>query len=87
MATSRIAATDERIMSLQDVLNSILSVSSVRIPMRKLASVCGKIISLTFAIINSASSWNSHVHLSSESLTDLTFWRYNVASLNSTLFA
>lgn len=70
MATSRIAATDERIMSLQDVLNSILSVSSVRIPVRKLASVCGKIISLAycvgnvsrlmtrnlFAVINSASS-------------------------------
>lgn len=66
--TSRISATDERIMSLQDVLNSILSVSSVGIPVRKLASVWGKIISLTncvgnvsrlmtrnlFAVINSA---------------------------------
>ena len=61
-------------------------VSSVRIPVRKLACVCGKIISLTncvgnvsrlmnrnlFAVISSASSWNSHVHLSSESLTELT---------------
>lgn len=50
--TSRITATDERIMSLQDVLNSILSVSSVRIPVRKLASVCGKIISLTNCVGN-----------------------------------
>lgn len=33
-----------------------------------------------FAIINSASSWNSHVHLSSDSLTELAFW--NVANLN-----
>lgn len=64
-----VAATDKRIVvSLQDVLNSILSVSSVRIPVGKLASVCGKIISLTncvgnvsrlmtrnrFAVINSA---------------------------------
>ena len=51
-ATSRIAATDERIMSLQDVLNSILSVSSVRIPVRKLAGVYGKIISLTNCVGN-----------------------------------
>ena len=63
-----VAATDKRIVSLQDILNSILSVSSVRIPVRQLASVCGKIISLTncvgnvsrlttrnlFAVINSA---------------------------------
>lgn len=81
-------------MSLQDVLNSIPSVSCVRVPVRELASVCGKTISLTncvgnvprlttrnlFAIINSASSWNSHVHLSSDSLTELAFW--NVANLN-----
>ena len=83
-------------MSLQNVLNSILSVSCVRIPVRKLVSVCGKIISLTscvgnvsrlmtrnlFAVINSASSWNSNVQLSSESLTEWNFWRSNVASLN-----
>ena len=81
-------------MSLQDVLNSIPSVSSVRVPVRELACVCGKTSSLTnclgnvsrlmirnlFAIINSALSWNSHVHLSSDSLTELAFW--NVANLN-----
>lgn len=84
--TSCTADTDERSMSLQDVLTSILSVSSVRIPVRKLACVCGKIISLTncvgnvsrlmtrnlFAVISSAWSWNSHVLLSSESLIELT---------------
>ena len=51
-ATSRIAATDEQIMSLQYVLNSILSVSSVRIPVRKLASVCEKVILLTNCVGN-----------------------------------
>lgn len=43
-----VAATDKRIVSLQDVL----SVSSVRIPVRKIDSVCGKIISLTNCVGN-----------------------------------
>ena len=43
-----VAATDKRIVSFQDVL----SVSSVRIPVHKLASVCGKIISLTNCVGN-----------------------------------
>lgn len=98
-ATSQIGATEKRIQSLQDVLNSILSVSSSCIPVRKLASVCGKIISLgkcvgnvslrttrnLFTLINSASSWNSYVLLSPESLTELIFWKSNSASLNSIL--
>ena len=95
-ATARIGATHKQITSLQDDLHSLLSTSSARIPVRKLASVCGKIVSLTncvgnasrlttrnlFAVINSASSWNSHGHLSFVSLTELSFWRSNLASLN-----
>lgn len=74
---------------------SILSVSSFRIPVRKLACVCGKIISLTNCVGNVSRLmtrnlsafiylWNFHVHLFSESLTDLTFWRSNVGSLKGT---
>ena len=48
--------------------------------------LCGQHLSpydqKSFVVINSASSWNSNVHLSSESLTELTFWRSNVANLN-----
>ena len=39
-------ATDRRISSLQDDLTSILAASSFRAPLRKIASVSGKIISL-----------------------------------------
>ena len=95
-ATSQIGATEKRIQSLQDDLNSILSVSPSSIPVRKLASICGKIISLgncvgivsrlmtrnLFAVVNSASSWNSYVLLSPESLTELIFCKSNIASLN-----
>ena len=95
-ATSQIDATEKRIQSLQDNLNSILSVSSSSIPVRKLANICGKIISLgncvgnvsrlmtrnLFAVVNSALSWNSYVLLSPESLTKLIFWKSNIASLS-----
>lgn len=51
-ATYRIGADDKRIMTLQDGLHSILSTSSVRIPVRKLASVSGKVVSFTNCVGN-----------------------------------
>lgn len=65
-------------------------------PVRKLASVCGKIISLSscvgnvsrlmsrnlFAVINTVPTWNSFVRPSSEALDELNFWKSNVALLN-----
>ena len=91
MAATRILRTRTRFRPLKIRLHCRLYPSA----QIKLASVCGKIISLTnwvgnvsrlmtrnlFAVIY---LWNSHVHLSSESLTDLTFWRSNVSSLNGT---
>ena len=74
---------------------ALLAFSSSSHPVRKLASVCGKIISLgscvgnvsrlmsrsLFAVINTAPTWNSYVRLSSEAL-DEYFWKSNVAILN-----
>ena len=95
-STSEISATVKRINSLHHDLVSILAASPPCHPVRKLASVCGKIISLgncvgnvsrlmtrnLFAVINSAPTWNACVHLSSEALSELNFWKSNVASLN-----
>ncbi|KAL9969042.1 hypothetical protein ACROYT_G021206 [Oculina patagonica] len=95
-ATSEISATEKRVTSLQQDLSSLLATSSICLPVRKLASVCGKIISLgncvgnvsrlmsrnLFAVINSAPSWNASVYLSSDALAELNFWSSNVASLN-----
>ena len=75
---------------------ALLAISSSFHPVRKLASVCGKIISLgpcvgdvsrlmsrnLFAVINTAPTWNSYLRLSSEALAELIFWKSNVASLN-----
>ena len=96
MSSSVISATDKRISSLQEDLAFLLATSLSSHPVRKLASVCGKIISLgncvgnfsrlmsrnIFAVINSAPSWNSYVVLSPEALAELNFWKDNVSSLN-----
>ena len=95
-STSKISATVKRINSLHHDLASILAALPPRHPVRKLASVCGKIISLgncvgnvsrlmtrnLFAVINSTPTWNACVHLSSEALSELNFWKSNVPSLN-----
>ena len=92
-STSEISATDKRINSLQEDLAALLAFSSSCHPVRKLASVCGKIISLgscvgnlsrlmsrnLFAVINTAPTWNSYVRLSSEALDELNFWKSNVS--------
>ena len=96
MSSSVISATDKRISSLQEDLAFLLATFLSSHPVRELASVCGKIISLgncvdnfsmlmsrnIFAVINSAPSWNSYVVLSPEALAELNFWKDNVSSLN-----
>ena len=91
-STSEISATDKRINSLQEDLAALLAFSSSCHPVRKLASVCGKIISLgscvgnvsrlmsrnLFAVINTAPTWFSYVRLSSEAPDELNFWKFNL---------
>ncbi|XP_074612831.1 uncharacterized protein LOC141869859 [Acropora palmata] len=95
-STSEISTTDKRINGLKEDLAALLAFSSSCHPVRKLASVCGKIISLSscvgnvsrfmsrnlFAVINTAPTWNSFVRPSSEALDELNFWKSNVAVLN-----
>ena len=95
-STSEISATAKRITSLQEDLATLLAIPSSCHPVRKLASVCGEIISLgpcvgnvsrrmsrnLFAVINTVPTWNSYVRLSSEALAELVFWKSNAASLN-----
>ena len=95
-STSEISASAKRITSLQEDLATLLAIPSSCHPVRKLASVCGKTISLgpcvgnvsrlmsrnLFAVINTAPTWNSYVRLSSEALAELVFWKSNAASLN-----
>ena len=99
-STSEISATDKRITSLQEDLAALLAISSSCHPVRKLASVCGKIISLgscvgndsrlmcrnLFAVINTAPTWNSCVRLSSEALDELNFLACQAQALEDGLF-
>ena len=83
-----IKATDKRIDSLINDSSSLLSSERSLHQVRKLASVCGKIISLgncvgnvtrlmtrnTFLVINSTADWNSPVvSLTPECLHELDF--------------
>lgn len=95
-STSEISTTDKRINGLKEDLAALLAFSSSCHPVRKLASVCGKIISLSscvgnvsrlmsrnlFAVINTAPTRNSFVRPSSEALDELNFWKFNVEVLN-----
>ena len=78
-----IKATDKRIDSLINDLSSLLRLERSLHQVRKLARMCGKIISLrnvtrlmtrnTFLVINSATNWNSLVSLTPEYLHKLNF--------------
>lgn len=93
-----ISATPRRIQSLSEDLSCLLDSSnpSHQTQVRKLASVCGKIISLgncvgnvarlmtrnIFAVIHTAETWNSSVSLTPECVDELNFWKLNVAHIN-----
>lgn len=95
-----IKATDKRIDSLINDLSSLLCSERSLHQVRKLASVCGKIISLgncvgnvtrlmtrnTFLVINSTADWNSLVSLTPECLHELNFWKNNLADINGLPF-
>ena len=92
-----ISATDTRIQSLLEDLFFLLDSTYLSLyQVRKLASVCGKIISLgncvanvarlmtrnIFTIINSAMNWNSMVSLTPGCVDELNFWKVNLVYIN-----
>ena len=92
-----ISATDTRIQSLSEDLSFLLDPTHPSLyQLRKLASVCGKIISLAtcvgnvarlmtrniFAVINSAMNWNSMVSLTPGCVDELNFWKVNLVYIN-----
>ena len=95
-----IKATDKRIDSLINNSSSLLSSERSLHQLCKLASVCGKIISLgncvgyvtrlmtrnTFLVINSTADWNSLVSLTPECLHELNFWKNNLADIGLPLW-
>ena len=90
------SATDSRIQSLTEDLLFLLESKDSLFQVRKLASVCGKIISLwnsvgsltrlmvrnTFAVVKSVTNWNSLVSLTPEYINELNFWKDNLATIN-----
>ena len=90
------SATDSRIQSLTEDLLFLLESKDSLFQVRKLASVCGKIISLwnsvgsltrlmvrnTFAVVKSVTNWNSLVSLTPEYINELNFWKDNLATNN-----
>ena len=92
-----ISATDTRIQSLSEDLSFLLDATHPSLyQVRKLASVCGKIISLgncvgnvarlmtrnIFAVVNSATNWNSMVSLTPGCVEELNFWKVNLVYIN-----
>ena len=84
--------TDRRIQSLTEDLLFLLGLEGSLSQVRKLASVCGKIISLgncvgnvtrlmtrtIFAVVNSATNRNSLISLTPEYVDELNFWKDNL---------
>lgn len=95
-ANSSIAATDKRIESLASDLDDLLRDSHVAVHVKRVATVAGKIISLSncignvtrlmsrnlYSLINSASTWFDFVKLSKEVVIELAFWRENLCKCN-----
>ena len=92
-----ISATDTRIQSLSEDLSFLLDATHPSLyQVLKLASVCGKIISLgncvgnvarlmtrnIFAVVNSATNWNSMVSLTPGCVEELNFWKVNFIYIN-----
>ena len=92
-----ISATDTRIQSLSEDLSFLLDATHPSLyQVRKLASVCGKIISLgncvgnvarlmtrnIFAVVNSATNWSSMVSLTPGCVEELNFWKVNLVYIN-----
>ena len=87
-ASSTIVATDERIESLLCDLNDILHDSHLSVHIKRIATVAGKIISLSncvgnvtrlmsrnlYSLINSTSAWSDYVQLNEEAVIELKFW-------------
>ena len=93
-----ISATDTRIQSLSEDLSFLLDATNPSLyQVSRLASVCGKIISLgncvrnvarlmtrnIFAVVNSATNWNSMVSLTPGCVEELNFWKVNLVYINS----
>ena len=95
-ADSTIAATDKRISSLLVDLNDLLRNKQRAIHVKRIATVAGKIISLSncvgnvaklmsrnlYALLNSAQSWFDHVQISEDVVIELKFWRENARKCN-----
>jgi len=95
-ANSLIAATDRRIESLLSDVNNLLRGMNFPVHVKRVASVAGKIISLSncvgnvarlmsrnlYSLINSSLSWSDYVKLSDEVVTELKFWQENLCKCN-----
>ena len=92
-----ISATDTRIQSLSEDLSFLLDSTHPSLyQVRKLTSVCDKIISLgncvgnvarlmtrnIFAVINYAMNWNSMVSLTPGCVDELNFWKVKLVYIN-----
>ena len=91
-ANSSIAATDKRIRGLVSDLHDLLRDLHVAVHVKRVATVAGKIMSLSnctgnvmrlmsrnlYSLINSALTWFDFVKLSKEVVIELVFWRENL---------
>ena len=95
-ANSSIAATDKRIRGLVSDLDDLLRDLHVAVHVKRVATIAGKIMSLSncignvtrlmswnlYSLINSASTWSDFVKLSKEVVIELVFWRENLCKCN-----
>ena len=96
-----VKATDERISKLSDDLETLSTLQHpASVHVKCVARVAGQIISLSscvgkvarimtrflFSVINSAVSWDCHVSLTEDAISEIVFWRRNVHSLNGKVY-
>ena len=92
-----IAVTERQVCKLNSCLDELLNLGQGYMPVKKLASVIGQIISLqtaagniiplmtrsAYSLINSCNNWQETVCLDSATKTELLFWHNNITVLNS----
>lgn len=96
MINLSISTGDKRIQSLETDIEYLILRTHDSFHVRRIATIAGKIISLgncigivtrlmsryLYVVINSSRSWNNHVYLNEEAISELKFWNNNVSKLN-----
>ena len=90
--------TNKRMDSILADIDLVLAHKAQKQPVKRFASLCGKIVSCNYcignltklmtrnmyALINSAPNWNTYLNITEEAAEELKFWKDNIIKFNGT---